>query len=92
MRSPYRAYRQVSVALTADARVVKALALASQVSTWQPHGLGGFRIPSSSRPNTVHTATAERCTCEDASRGNVCKHRLAVAIYFALTALVADSQ
>lgn len=82
---------RVTVALTADARVVRALQLAANVTTWHPHGLGGFLIPSSTRPGTVHTATANTCTCEDSARGNVCKHRLAVAIYMTLCQLVSDT-
>jgi hypothetical protein len=79
------------IELRADERTMRALDLAKTATTWAPVARGRYRIPSGTRPGTWHHASARACSCEDAARGNVCKHRLAVGIHECLIALLHDS-
>jgi hypothetical protein len=78
---------------TEDSRDLRALQLAATADTWKPitgQGVRGeaFSVPSSDGRH-FYVTTAETCTCADAARGNVCKHRRACAYYLALSEAVA---
>jgi hypothetical protein len=72
---------------TEDSRDVRALQLAATADQWKPipgQGVRGeaFSVPSSDGRH-FYVTTAETCTCSDAARGNVCKHRRACTYYLA---------
>ena len=66
-------------ALAGDARVGRAINLAPFVEKVDE---GLYAVPSKSRPNLKHQVNTDlkTCVCEDAQKGHVCMHRMAVHI------------
>jgi hypothetical protein len=72
---------------TTDTRTLKAIQIAAarcRRRRGRLHdGTKFYVVPSESNPERVYWTNLRDCTCPDSQRGNVCKHRRAVALHVA---------